>query len=310
MGRTFETLRVSLLNTCNLECTYCVNDGVVGNKSPQINTLEYNELFEIIKRIHSILNLNTIRLTGGEPTLYKNIVPLINLLNTLEVEIKLTTNGFLLKNLIQKLNQNDISSINVSLDAIDEDVFFQISKRRSVVKIIEGIDVAIDKGIKVKLNCVVIKGVNENQILPILNFAKERKIVIRFLEVMKMGHLFYETDTRLFSQNEILNTIQTQINFTHLPRKSSDTSNYWQTNDGQIFGIIANESAPFCSDCNRLRLDSYGNIYGCLSNPNGISIRNSVNDTNELIANLEKALLQKQTLKFQGSSLEMIEVGG
>ena len=309
-NRTFKTLRISLTNSCNLACTYCVNDEVVRNSTLKIESLNVDEISIIAQKLHQILNLETIRLTGGEPTLYQDIVPLIKSLRNIGTELKLTTNGFLLKNLVDKLAIGDINSINVSLDALDEDVFFQISRRRSVHKIIEGIDAALRKGINVKLNCVVIKGLNENEILPLMQFSKERNITIRFLELMKMGHVFNSDFSKFYSQEAILNTISSKYTFAALEREEASTANYWQTSEGQIFGIIANESSPFCNDCNRLRLDQQGNIYGCLSNPEGINIRNDLKNDELLIQKLSLALAQKQALKFKGSALSMIEIGG
>src|SRR5690606_19238975 len=164
------------------------------------------------------------------------------------------------------------TSINVSLDAIDPEVYHLMSRRHDLSRTLRGIEAAQRLGIEVKINSVVMKGLNDCQILPLLEYAFERKIRIRFLEIMAMGHLHDTADQHFFSQEEILSRIDTHYPAFPLPRKPSSTSNYWQTRDGNIFGIVANESEPFCSDCNRLRLDAYGNIYGCLSSNNPISI--------------------------------------
>ena len=152
------------------------------------------------------------------------------------------------------------------------------------------------------------KGLNDSQIMPLMNYAFEKGLTIRFLEIMAMGHLYGNADKHFYSQKEILSTIAKHHNFTRLARQRSSTANYWQTSTGQTFGIIANESEPFCSDCNRLRLDSYGNIYGCLSSNNPISIKGV--DDDELAIRLNQALKQKQTLKFAGSELSMMHIGG
>lgn len=309
-NRTFKTLRVSLTNTCNLACTYCVNDANYQDQAQNISILSVENLVKIIYKINQLLDLQTIRLTGGEPTLYKDIIPLIKNIAKIGPKIKLTTNGFLLKNLVQKLDGNELDSINVSLDALDEDIFFKISKRRSLYKIIEGIDAALAKGIHVKLNCVVIKGVNESQILPILAFAFERKISVRFLEIMKMGHLYADAESLFFSQNDILKVINQKYTFSKMIRSDAATANYWQTSEGNKFGIIANETEPFCGDCNRLRLDSYGNIFGCLSSNTPINITQNIDNEVILEQNLQNAMNQKQDYKFIGSNLSMLEIGG
>ena len=311
-GRTFKTLRVSLTNTCNMGCVYCTfgTDEIKDNFAlSQNKALTSNNLSELINQLHQILHLETIRFTGGEPLLYKELPELVRLVKAGGIsDIKLTTNGLLLDAVAPRLKEAGLTSINVSLDAIDPDVFFTMSKRNGISRVFSGIDAALDAGLEVKINSVIMRGLNESQITPLLTYAFEKKLVIRFLEIMAMGHLYGSTQNRFFSQEEILEAIAEHHNFKRLPRKGSSTANYWQTAEGHSFGIVANETEPFCGDCNRLRLDSYGNIYGCLSSNNPISIL----DLNEeqLVNSLQDALEQKQAIKFTGSELSMMHIGG
>jgi cyclic pyranopterin phosphate synthase len=264
---------------------------------------------DLIDKLHQRLNLDSIRLTGGEPLLYRELPQLIAGLKLANIpNIKMTSNGFLLERQVEVLKNAGLKSINISLDAIDEEVFYKMTKRNKVIRVIQGIDAAINCGIDVKLNAVIMKGLNESQILPLLDFAFTRNIPIRFLEVMAMGHLYNGVENHFVSQQQILDTISTKYQISPLPRKSSATANYWKTTCGQTFGIIANESAPFCQDCNRLRLDAKGNIYGCLSNNNPIAIAGS--DSSTLTYKLQQAMQQKQLFKFAGSELSMLEIGG
>ena len=224
-------------------------------------------------------------------------------------KIKLTSNGFLLERLALPLKEAGLQSVNVSLDAVEEDIFFLMSKRNDVQRILNGIDAAISAGLQVKINAVVMKGINENQIIPLLAFAFERNIRIRFLEIMAMGYLHDNADRYLFTQEEILNTIRQQFNVKKIERATASTANYWKTADGKVFGIIANESEPFCHDCNRLRLDSSGNIYGCLSSNHPIALSQDDNEA-ALISKLQQAMAQKQAVKFTGSELSMLHIGG
>ncbi len=310
-NRSFKTLRVSLLSRCNLSCVYCTmgeDEVKENNLHDVIAPTEY--LLQTIQQLHKILGLQTIRLTGGEPLLYHDLIPLINgIKNTGIPKIKITTNGFLLERMAVDLKNAGMQSINVSLDAIDEDVFFLMSKRSHVNRILDGIDAALAAGLQVKINAVIMKGINENQLIPLLQFAFSRKIKIRFLEIMAMGYLHDHADKYLFTQQEILNIIASKFQFKKLERATGATANYWQTTDGNIFGIIANESEPFCRDCNRLRLDSSGNIYGCLSDNHPIALLNS-DDENVVIQKLQQAMDQKQAVKFMGSSLSMLHIGG
>lgn len=312
-GRKFKTLRVSLINTCNLGCVYCTC-GTEDLKENYLLTQEKgisaDSLSAIISQLHHALQLETIRFTGGEPLLYKDLLKIVSSVKQLGInDLKITTNGLLLENIAQDLASAGITSMNVSLDAIDEDIFYKVSRRSGIHRILRGIDKAIESGIDVKINSVVMKGLNEDQVLPLLDFAFSRNLRIRFLEIMAMGHLFGQSDKHFFSQNEILSLINTRYEFTRLLRKNSSTANYWQTEEGHVFGIVANESEPFCGDCNRLRLDSMGNIYGCLSSNFPISVRD-VQKEEELTERLQVAMSQKQTVKFTGSSLSMLNIGG
>lgn len=310
-GRTFKTLRVSLLTRCNLACVYCsMGEDSTENNHVSKPLMPVSDLLCVISRLHSLLQLETIRLTGGEPLLYAGLIPVIEGLKEIGIHnIKLTTNGFLLERLAMPMKLAGMKSINVSLDAVDEDVFFLMTKRNNVQRIINGIDAAIDAGLEVKVNAVIMKGINESQLMPLLDYAFERNIVIRFLEVMSMGHLHHHSKKYLFSQHEILDTISGKYDFHQLPRSNSNTSNYWKTQQGNVFGIIANESEPFCHDCNRLRLDSEGNIYGCLSNNHPVSLA-GLTEYSQLSEKLQEALLQKQAVRFVGSELSMLNIGG
>lgn len=310
-NRTFKTLRVSLLSRCNLSCVYCT----MGEDEVKENNLHQHPasaavLLQQVQQLHKVLDLDTVRLTGGEPLLYHELTELIKGIKESGIpNIKLTTNGFLLERLAAPMKEAGLQSINVSLDAIDEDAFFLMSKRTDVQRILQGIDTAIAAGLTVKLNSVIMKGMNESQVIPLLDFAFERNIAIRFLEIMAMGHLHDTAEKYLFTQQEILECISTKYTFNKAARTTAATANYWQTAEGHRFGIIANESEPFCQDCNRLRLDSNGNIYGCLSSNHPITL-NSGDDEAALISKLQQAMNQKQLLKFTGSDLSMLHIGG
>lgn len=307
-GRSFKKLRVSLTNVCNFECPYCVSGK--SNSAIDKNILSAEKYVEIVKKINQQTNLTSIILTGGEPLLYKDIDNLISGFKQIGIpEVKLTTNGFLLKEKASILKASGIDCINVSLDALNEETFFAMSKRKGVEKVVEGIDRAIAIGIKVKINSVMMKGINEQELLPLLNFARERSVIIRYLELMNMGHLYGQRHKFLFPEQEILDKIREKHSIIPLERTAGATGNYWITNKKQVVGVIANDSTSFCNDCDRLRLDSYGNIYGCLSSEKTINVVDTINNTETLQMSLMRALGQKQT-KFKGSPVLMKNIGG
>jgi cyclic pyranopterin phosphate synthase len=312
-GRTFRTLRVSLLQHCNMACVYCVSgeeEVLTANGSDGGRPLEGSELLRMIGRLHQRLKLTKVRLTGGEPLLYAGLAPLISGIRELGIgSVKLTTNGFLLERQAVSLRQAGLEAINVSLDAVDEAVFFRMTRRHSAGKIIRGIDAAIAAGLDVKLNAVIIKGCNDSEVLPLLDLAASRGLRVRFLEIMAMGHLHDKTALQLLSQEEMLRIIGERHTFEPMQREASATARYWRTSEGHVFGIIANQSQPFCRDCDRLRLDSNGRIYGCLSSnePIALSLEEGEEEWGEKLAS---ALSQKQSLRFTGSGLSMLRIGG
>ncbi|HEY4209332.1 MAG TPA: GTP 3',8-cyclase MoaA [Puia sp.] len=310
-GRAFRTLRLSLLNHCNLGCVYCVSgDNEVKAANATHSAHSVSSLLDIIRRLHGLLDLSAIRLTGGEPLLYHDLTGLISGIRGMGISsIKLTTNGFLLERLAVPMKEAGMGSINVSLDAVGEDIFYQMSRRNGVDRVIRGIDKALAAGLEVKINSVIMKGINDSQILPLLEFAFSRQCRIRLLEVMAMGHLHDQAERYLFPQKEMLAVIAGRYAFQELGRAGSATASYWRTDEGHQFGIIANETAPFCSDCDRLRLDSSGHIYGCLSSNHPILLDQS-EDEKIWTRKLGQALLQKQALRFTGSDLSMLHIGG
>lgn len=317
LGRRFEKLRVSLINTCNFSCTYCVSDNIAStsnglvspNAEKQLNTDEFTLL---IKSIHQVTGLKSIRLTGGEPLLYMDLLPLIEKIKSIGIEdIRLTTNGYYLKQRAKQLKEAGLTSINVSIDAFDPFLIQSIAGKNIRPKsVFEGIEFALQAGLNIKLNTVVMRGINESQIIPLLDYSAQLGVKIRYLELMKMGHLYNGKNDLFFSEDEILNTIKTHYEISELDRKKSETARYWSAGKNRIFGIIANESTPFCHDCNRLRMDSHGNFYGCLSNSKGEKLSPYIHDKKLLTNKLRQLLLLKQPVKFQGSNLSMRNIGG
>ncbi|MGN6645076.1 MAG: GTP 3',8-cyclase MoaA [Cytophaga sp.] len=306
-GRQFKTLRVSLTSVCNMSCIYCVTPGII-QQAPKEKVLTTSEYLEAIQKIHKQVGLKTIRLTGGEPLLFNELPALIKGIVELGItDIKLTTNGLRLLPQLDSLVEAGLKSINISLDALDPGVFRSISKVADIRSVLDAVDASIASGLEVKINTVVLKGVNDHQIVPLLEYASARNIPIRFLELMKMGYLHYNESDYFFGMDEIVERIASVTSVAKMQRTASNTTTYWQTSKGMVFGVIANESEPFCSDCNRLRLDSFGNIYGCISASEGIDVKALKDEA--LTEALQKALAQKQDY-FTGSEISMKYIGG
>ncbi|MCC2598777.1 GTP 3',8-cyclase MoaA [Sphingobacterium sp. FBM7-1] len=313
IGRSFKVLRVSLLDRCNFACTYCVCEeepqAAPHMSMPRQVILSSDELLDLISRLHQLLQLRTIRLTGGEPLLYPDLPQLIQGIRRLGIsDIRMTTNGFLLAKKAAALREAGLRSINVSLDALSERAFLRVTKRAGLQQVLDGITAAQETGLEVKINTVIMAGENDQEILPLLDFAFRHGLKIRFLELMGMGHLFGDTHKQFFSRQAILDRISRIYTIEEQPKPCGDTATYWRTACGHHFGIIANESHPFCTDCNRLRLDGYGNIYGCISSNIPIPLR-EVRSPQGLANGVQAALQQKQ-MRFSGSKRSMLTIGG
>lgn len=326
MVRQFRKLRLSLTDACNFACVYCVSGSEIHTQRPQTAVADF---LRWVQNIHTTNPLSEIRLTGGEPTLYRDLVSLVAGLRDIGIpRLAMTTNGFALTRLAAPLRAAGLESVNVSLDALDETVF-RLMGGRNPAAVFAGIDAALSAGLEVKLNTTLVGEMNDSQILPLLGWAKGKNIPIRFLELMAMGHLYGELpaaahaargelpaavfgargekSARLFAADDILAVIAAAFEFRALPRARHATAHYYELESGYRFGIIGNTSLPFCSDCDRLRLDCHGNIYGCLSSAQGISVAGA--QTN-MAAALGTAMQMKQQERFTGSPLVMRDIGG
>ncbi len=315
-GRRFEKLRISLLNTCNFSCVYCVSDQMASAyrevvPAPKEERLDTDEFVSLIEAVHKLTGLKSIRLTGGEPLLYMQLIPLIEKIRSIGInDIRLTTNGYYLKERASELFDAGVESVNISVDAIDPAIFNKISRHPNASRVFPGIEAAVNAGMNVKLNAVIMRGKNDSQIIPLLDYATRLGVKIRFLELMKMGHLYHSESGLFFSEKEMLSIIQEKYGIEKVKHEYAETAHYWRTSNGGIFGIIANESTPFCHDCNRLRMDSNGYFYGCLSNKHGEKLSPYIHDDALLTEKLRGLLHLKQPVRFHGSELSMRNIGG
>ena len=307
-SRRFKTLRVSVTATCNMACSYCAP----GEQQMQHARTGYRELAAMILGLHERLEFVTVHFTGGEPLVYRELVPLVEAVREAapELVLKLTTNGLGLAEKASALAAAGIREVNVSLDAITAEAFSRITGIGGRDRVLGGLEAARSAGLQVKVNCVVMRGSNEDQVVPLFRYMEARNIPVRYLELMKMGHLHRAYRECFVSMKEILFLLaRADVSYRALGRAPSGTACYWETPGGYHFGIIANESVPFCHDCDRLRLDSNGNVYGCLSVNDPIRISGILRDSGKLTSALEKALSQKQ-IAFTGSTLSMKAIGG
>lgn len=264
-GRTHDYLRISLLERCNLRCTYCMpEEGIILRDKAEFMTQE--ELFTIASQFVS-MGVKKIRLTGGEPLIKKNFDSIIRELSTLPVELTLTTNAVILDRFIDDLKAAKLKKLNISLDSLNENRFNAISRRNDFKKILDNIYLALKEGFDVKLNVVLMKGVNDDEIIDFIELSKVDNINIRFIEFMPFNGNDWDW-SKTVSYQSIMDCVIAHYGDTHVQGEkglpNSTSKNFRIDTYKGNFGIISTLTNPFCDSCNRIRLTADGRIKNCL----------------------------------------------
>ena len=264
-GRKHNYLRISLIEKCNLRCTYCMPaEGIALTPKKELMTAE--EVFAIAQTFVNN-GVDKIRLTGGEPLLRKDFPEIIEKLAQLETEISITTNGILIDRHIEVLKQFKVRKINLSLDTLVSAKFNTITLRNQFEKVIDNLHLLLNNNFKVKVNVVLIKGFNDNEIIDFINLTEFLPISIRFIEFMPFAGNQWDR-SKMVSQSEILDQLSAHFSESNL-EKLEDEKNFTARefrikNYLGSFGIISSITNPFCDGCNRIRLTANGKIKNCL----------------------------------------------
>jgi cyclic pyranopterin phosphate synthase len=273
-GREVNYLRISVTERCNFRCQYCMPEKPF-SWVPKENLLTFEELFLFVK-VAIDGGVTKIRLTGGEPLLRENLDGFIKMINDYKegLDLALTTNAFLLPEAAQKLKDAGLKRLNISLDSLKVDVAAKVAGKDVLAQVLRGIDKALEVGLKVKLNMVPLKGVNDNEILDILAYGKEKGIKVRFIEYMENAHA--DQALKGMHGKEILKKIKEVHTINALGREGASPSFNYETEDGTEFGLIDPHKHDFCENCNRIRLTAEGNLIPCLFFDEALSIAESV----------------------------------
>lgn len=270
LNRPLRDLRISVTDRCNFRCVYCMPKEVFGSDYPYLKR-EQILTFEEITRLSKIFvkhGVKKIRLTGGEPLVRKGVPNLIQMLASIpDLDLTLTTNGSLLVQQGQALKDAGLTRITVSLDSLDDDIFKAMNDvDYPVAKVIEGMDYAHSIGLPVKVNMVVKRGVNEQSILPMAKFFRERNYILRFIEYMDVGHSNGWRMDDVVSAKEIVGLINAEMPLEPAnPNYRGEVAERWKYKDGSgEIGVVASVTQAFCRDCNRARLSAEGKLYTCL----------------------------------------------
>jgi len=316
LGRRFRNLRVSLTAACNYACTYCVPNGK--RLIAAEDELSGDQLLRAVELLMAAAGIEKLRITGGEPLVSPKFDEfLLGVMRLPLQDVSLTTNGQLIERKLPVIRAAGIGRINVSLDTLDPIEFKRIARGGDLATVLRGIEGLIDAGLRLKINMVPMQHRNRDQILPLLEFCLARGIELRFIELMNMGHLKWSADyaRELVDRDAILAEVGQRYEYVRTDAPFDSTSIRYEIPGRGVFGIIANESEPFCNACTRLRLSSNGFLYGCLSNTARHSIVDALNLPEHLaLARLQGQLVQalgdKQTQMFRGEVTVMKFIGG
>ncbi|MBJ8055317.1 GTP 3',8-cyclase MoaA [Bacillus cereus] len=283
LDRPLKDLRISVTDRCNFRCRYCMPEEIFGRDYSFLSNdkiLSFDEI-ERITRIFVSLGVRKLRITGGEPLLRKGLPELIQRLNEIEgVEnIGLTTNGSLLKKFAPDLYKAGLSRVTVSLDSLNEERFSYLNGNRSKVKtVLAGIQAAAEAGMKIKMNMVVQKGKNEQDIVQMAEYFKENKHILRFIEYMDVGNFNGWELGEVVSKQEILEMIHKVMSLERIEANypGEVATRYRYIGSDEEIGIISSVTDSFCSSCTRARISAEGKLYTCLFASKG-------NDLKELL---------------------------
>lgn len=264
-GRVAKKLRISVTDKCNFSCIFCMPSQPIW--IPKEEILTYEEIERLV-RIFAKLGIEKVKLTGGEPLVRKDIEILIKKISNIEgiKSVSITTNGYFLPEKAKTIKEAGIDSCTVSLHSLDKEKFNSVTGRDVYDRVLKGIQAAIDAGFKkVKINTVIIRGYNENEILDLVEFARNNRLILRFIEYMPFDGLHLWNLDKVVTGKEILQVIKRKYDFEEIPRESGSTSKNYRFKDGKgEFGIITSVSQPFCSDCDRVRLKADGKLVPCM----------------------------------------------
>ncbi|TAA47182.1 GTP 3',8-cyclase MoaA [Corallincola spongiicola] len=318
-GRQFYYLRLSITDVCNFRCTYCLPDGYRPNgRNYFITQAEVAR----ITRAFAALGTQKVRITGGEPTMRKDFTELLRTVADTPgiTKVALTTNGYRLAKHAQEWRDAGLTHLNVSVDSLDPKMFHQITGENLFHEVMAGVDAALDAGFEqVKLNSVLLKGLNGKELDQFLDWIKTRPVEMRFIELMQTGEMDQFFERHHMSGEQIKQRMLQQGWQSVLREKDAGPAErFWHPDYAGKLGLIMPYSKDFCAGCNRLRVSAQGKLHLCLFGEGGVELRDLLaadEQQDELIARLQSALQTKRETHYlhqgdAGSTPHLASIGG
>lgn len=306
-GRTVNYLRISVTDRCDFRCVYCMDEKMEFHPRAQLLTLE--EL-TAISRAFVELGVEKIRITGGEPLIRRNVIKLFQDLGQLPGlrELVTTTNGSQLPRLAPQLKEAGVKRINISIDSLNAEKFRRITRTGNLEDVLAGIHAAIDAGFeRIKLNTVILKNRNNDEIIDLVRFAIERSIDISFIEEMPLGVIGdHDRAEAYYSSDQIRADIEKVMTLTSTTEKTGGPSKYYKIPDTNTrVGFISPHSHNFCGDCNRVRLTCEGKLLLCLGQEHSVDLRHVIRSHPGDTDRLKQAIRESMDIKPKGHDFNL-----
>lgn len=306
-GRKIRKLRVSLLDACNFRCFYCMP--LRPNFVDRAKLLQPEE----IERICELLiasGIEQIRITGGEPSLRSEFRDIVARLARLPIaKLGLTSNGFILRQHLEFLKEQRCTNLNISLDSLVRERFNAITRSKAFDEVMQTVLSAREQGFNLKINVVLIRGRNSDELFDFVEFSARHEIEVRFLEVMKIGQVIDKHDKLFVPASEAIKNISQRYELMPLKAKELDATSFnFATKGGANLGFIASESRPFCGSCSRWRLSATGKLRVCLMSQKGLELKGV--DRSRLNDMLKELLAMKPITRLEEIKQNMHQIGG
>jgi len=305
-NRTANYLRIGVTDRCNLRCRYCMPEQGI-DFADRKDILTYEEIVRLGK-LFSHLGVEKVRITGGEPFVRKDISILLKKLSALFPKLYITTNATMLSEHISLLKELKISGLNISIDSLDRDKFFLITRRDSFEKVMSNILLCIKEDIPIKLNAVVMKGVNDNEISDFVAFGIKHNIEVRFIEAMPFNEDDGNKDVFMPASDIFKRIAADYPDITKVKNDAPSSSEIYHLGNGQRVGIIPAFSRTLCAFCNRIRLTPQGELMTCLYATQGLDLRSLLRDEkisdDDLMHTIKESVLNKKKDGFEEEQLQ------
>lgn len=297
--RRIKYVRISVTDRCDFRCVYCMSEEMTFLPRDQVLSIE--EL-SLVARAFTELGVEKIRLTGGEPLVRRNIDELVSNIGALEGlrDFTMTTNGAQLRRYASSLRQSGMQRLNISLDSLNPERFKELTRTGNLEKVIDGIRAAKEAGFeRIKLNAVILKGRNDDEILDLVDFARNEEIDISFIEEMPLGNVSEHSRQETFcSSDEVRSMIETRYPLLHSAENSGGPSRYYRMADSNSrIGFISPHSHNFCDSCNRVRVTCEGRLLLCLGNEHSTDLREVIRQNPGEIEPLKQKIRDSMSLK-------------